>query len=283
MDPTRPVTLPLSLAGGMFERARQAGHARTVAEWHTPADPERSARERIERDGSLAGVPERIVAQAARRLAAVELAELQEFEERAGELRELRPWRGRPNRFTTHECLLVYSLCVHVQQGLEPDADGVAKKRSASAARAATGKLLKLDPWATLPSYKRTWPDACKKAEREVAGQVRKAQEQYRALRRKLIRRGRITLQAERDLATAILCEAGRFWAHFRMLRLMAADGACFSQRAFDHPDEYPGFEDMCGIFVLAVQKLWAHARFLDDIDVLDRTSGCDALSSPAI
>lgn len=277
------VTLPLAVAVDMFDRARRAGYAPTVAEWYGPADLEQLAREEIERDGSLVGAPERVLAQAARRMGAAKLAGARGFEERIEGLRKARRWRGRPPRFTTHECLLVDSLCVYVQHGLEPDTNGVAKKRTPFAARKATGKLLRLTPWATLPSYKRTWPDACAKAEMEVAGQVRKAQKQYLALRRKLIHRGQITPQAERKLASIILGETGKFWSTVRTIRQAAIEGKCIPQRAFDHPDEYPGFEDMCGVFVLAVQKLWAHARFLDDIDVLDRASNCDALSSPAI
>ncbi|MGL4964959.1 MAG: hypothetical protein ACRC67_27280 [Inquilinus sp.] len=283
MNLARPVTLPLADAVNMFAVARQAGCTPTVADWGSPEDRLRWAREEIEQEGRLSGAPESVVIQAARRLVDEDTRLLRSFEQRAAKSRRLRLWRGRPFRFTSLQAVLIDSLRVLVQRGLEPDATGVAKKRTAFAAWKAVAKLLDLDPWAALPSYKRAWPDACAKAERAAAFQVRKAQEQHRSLRRKWKQSPGMSGETARGLEREALLAAGDFWAGFRIFRAAATEGKCIPSRAFDRPDEYPGFAGMISCFILALQKLSAYAQLLDDIDVLDRTLGSDAHAAPAV
>lgn len=271
------VTLPLADVADVFERAYRAGHLPTLAEWGNPDDQLRRAREEIDREGPFAGMPEIFAERAARRRAEENSAKLRAFEAWAAELRELQSWRGRPNTFAPLGALLVDSYRRDIQSGLAPDESGAQKKRSTHAAELATARVLVVEPLASLERWVRSERRGV--AERTARRRVRRAGDQVRALLEKLTRIG-MSEKDRRTLERAIFAAAGDFWAAFRMLRGANAEGKCIPRRAFDHPDEYPGIGEFCGIFTSSLQKLAAYAQWLDDIDVMTRT--LDNAASPS-
>ncbi|HEY9346237.1 MAG TPA: hypothetical protein VIQ53_13045 [Inquilinus sp.] len=262
------LTLPLAYITDVFEGAQQADILPTLADWGSHEDRLRWAREEIDRKGRFAGMPESIIAHAAEVLAETLNRSERELEADAAERREAGR-RGRPNRFTSFEAVIVNCARVLIQMGKMADSDGVKKPRRNRAARLAAGALLDLDPWASLPSYKRTWPDVCKQAERAAAGQMRGAQKQHAALRKAWLAAPGMTEEAMLILDRRILNAAGEFFAFLWRVRIAAATGqGRLLTYIIGRPDEYPDYAEEYDRYFLALQRIAAYAGRLDDYGV---------------
>ena len=229
--------------------------APSLSDWRGPEDWQRAARERIDREGTYAGMPERIIARAARRRAEVESAAIREYEAWATKCREMRAWRGRSNTFNALEACLVDSYQKGVSAGLLPDEDGQRCKRTQRRAWRSTAIVLDLKPISEIESW---WRERRRQAAiRSAAWRVRRAGEQVEKMRVAVARAPGLSARQEFTIYQLMAGEAAVFW-------FLAQTWKAGRLRNLEYLTR----------LVTAGSKIQLHARFLDDTATLKRVVG---------